>query len=170
MGEWIVDVISFQKIFGLCGLKCHIVEIWRDVTLDDGQRNVKIELEFWKQNSQYASFCCRTNEPPPKAGRIACPAIEDAANKTAPPPMIPKLLTVTNDKNFTKKLNKENSPPGQSFLQVEKGGSFTGQSSIPLYQAVFDNLGLLLSRHMSPLQGRSQSSSPWSIPKYPQSG
>jgi len=35
VGEWIVDVISFQKIFGLCGLKCHIVEIWRDVTLVD---------------------------------------------------------------------------------------------------------------------------------------
>ena len=40
MDEWIVDDISFQKIFGLCGLKCHIMEIWRDVTLedDDGQR------------------------------------------------------------------------------------------------------------------------------------
>ena len=38
VGEWIVDVISFQKIFGLCGLKCHIVEIWRDVTLVHGQR------------------------------------------------------------------------------------------------------------------------------------
>ena len=55
--EWIVDVISFQKIFGLCGLKCHIMEIWTDVTLvdgrtTDGRRNVKIELEFWKQNSQ----------------------------------------------------------------------------------------------------------------------
>ena len=25
--EWIVDVISFQKIFGLCGLKGHIGEI-----------------------------------------------------------------------------------------------------------------------------------------------
>ena len=35
VGEWIVDVISFQKIFGLCGLKCHIVEIWRDVTFED---------------------------------------------------------------------------------------------------------------------------------------
>ena len=57
MGHWIVGVTSFQKIFGLCGLKCHIVEIWRDVTLDDGQRtdgrNVKIGLEFWKQNSQF---------------------------------------------------------------------------------------------------------------------
>ena len=57
MGELVVDVISFQKIFGLCGLKCHIMEIWRGVTLVDGQRtdngrNVKIELEFWKQNSQ----------------------------------------------------------------------------------------------------------------------
>ena len=58
MCEWIVNVISFQKIFGLCGLKCHIVEIWRDVTLVDGRtdgRNVKIELEFWKQNSQLCS-------------------------------------------------------------------------------------------------------------------
>ena len=35
VGEWIVDVISFQKIFGLCGLNCHIGEIWRDVTLVD---------------------------------------------------------------------------------------------------------------------------------------
>ena len=59
MGEWIVDVISFQKIFGLCGLKGHIVEIRRGVTLvDDARtdgRNVKIELEFWKQNSQYTA-------------------------------------------------------------------------------------------------------------------
>ena len=58
MDEWIVDVISFQKIFGLCGLKCHIMEIWRDVTLEDDEqrtdgRNVKIGLEFWKQNSQF---------------------------------------------------------------------------------------------------------------------
>ena len=56
VGQWIVGVTSFQKIFGLCGLKCPIVEIWRDVTLDDGRttdgRNVKIGLEFWKQNSQ----------------------------------------------------------------------------------------------------------------------
>ena len=38
MGELIVDVISFQKIFGFCGLKGHIVEIWRDVTLVDNER------------------------------------------------------------------------------------------------------------------------------------
>ena len=38
VGEWIVDIISFQKIFGLCGLKCHIVEIWRDVTFEDNGR------------------------------------------------------------------------------------------------------------------------------------
>jgi len=30
-----VDVIGFQKIFGLCCLKCHIVDIWRDVTFVD---------------------------------------------------------------------------------------------------------------------------------------
>ena len=63
VGELVVDVISFQKIFGLCGLKCHIMEIWTDVTLDDtrttdGQRNVKIGLEFWKQNSQYDDEYC----------------------------------------------------------------------------------------------------------------
>jgi len=52
VGELVVDVISFQKIFGLCGLKCHIMEIWTDVTLvhgrtdNDEQRNVKIVLEF----------------------------------------------------------------------------------------------------------------------------
>ena len=27
VGQWIVGVISFQKIFGLCGLKGHKVEI-----------------------------------------------------------------------------------------------------------------------------------------------
>ena len=57
VGQWIVGVTSFQKIFGLCGLKCHIMEIWTDVTLDDTRttdgRNVKIGLEFWKQNSQF---------------------------------------------------------------------------------------------------------------------
>ena len=49
VGQWIVDVISFQKIFGLCGLKGHIVEIRWDVTLEHGRtdgRNAKIELEF----------------------------------------------------------------------------------------------------------------------------
>ena len=56
--EWIVDIISFQKIFGLCGLKCHIVEIWRDVTFEDGRTtdddgNVNIELESAKQDSQF---------------------------------------------------------------------------------------------------------------------
>ena len=49
VGQWIVGVISFQKIFGLCGLKGHIVEIRWDVTLVHGRRrtdgrNVKIEL------------------------------------------------------------------------------------------------------------------------------
>ena len=39
VGQWIVGVISFQKIFGLCGLKHHILEIRWDVTLvHDGRR------------------------------------------------------------------------------------------------------------------------------------
>ena len=36
-GEWIVDVISFQKILGLCGLKGHIMEIRLGVTLEDAR-------------------------------------------------------------------------------------------------------------------------------------
>ena len=51
VGEWIVEVISFQKIFGIC----YIVEIWRDVTFEDGRTtdgNVNIELESAKQDSQ----------------------------------------------------------------------------------------------------------------------
>ena len=45
VSQWIVGVISFQKIFGLYGLKHHIVEISGDVT-DAGRdkRQVKIEL------------------------------------------------------------------------------------------------------------------------------
>ena len=51
VGQWIVGVTSFQKIFGLCGLKCHIVEIWRDVTLEDGRTECEdrariLETEF----------------------------------------------------------------------------------------------------------------------------
>ena len=38
MGQWIVGVISFQKIFSLCGLKGHLVEIRWDVTLEDSRR------------------------------------------------------------------------------------------------------------------------------------
>ena len=54
VGELVVDVISFQKIFGLCGLKCHIMEIWTDVTLVHGQttecedRARILETEFAK--------------------------------------------------------------------------------------------------------------------------
>ena len=53
--EWIVDVISFQKIFGLCGLKCHKVEIMR---MDNGQRTERedrariLETEFAKVKMQ----------------------------------------------------------------------------------------------------------------------
>ena len=32
VGQWIVGVMSFQKIYGLYGLKHHIVEISGDVT------------------------------------------------------------------------------------------------------------------------------------------
>ena len=35
VGQWIVGVISLQKIFGLCGLRGHKVEIRWDVTIVD---------------------------------------------------------------------------------------------------------------------------------------
>ena len=41
MGQWIVGVISFKKIYGLYGLKHHIVEICEDVTDADEQTNDK---------------------------------------------------------------------------------------------------------------------------------
>ena len=51
VGQWIVGVISFQKIFGLCGLKGHIVDKrWGVTTVTHG--NVKIVLESSKQDSQ----------------------------------------------------------------------------------------------------------------------
>ena len=41
VGQWIVGVISFQKMYGLYGLKHHIVEISGDVTDVDGRTNDK---------------------------------------------------------------------------------------------------------------------------------
>ena len=38
VGQWIVGVISFQKMYGLYGLKHHIVEISGDVTDPDNQQ------------------------------------------------------------------------------------------------------------------------------------
>ena len=37
VGLWIVGVISFQEIFGLCGVKDHIVDRRYDVTLMHGR-------------------------------------------------------------------------------------------------------------------------------------
>ena len=39
VGQWIVGVISFQKMYGLYGLKHHTVEISGDVTDPDNQPN-----------------------------------------------------------------------------------------------------------------------------------
>ena len=56
MGQWIVGVISFQKIFGLCGLKGHIVEIRLDVTLIHGHTECEDSARILKQNSQLRLF------------------------------------------------------------------------------------------------------------------
>ena len=39
VGQWIVGVISFQKMYGLYGLKHHTVEISGDVTDPDERTN-----------------------------------------------------------------------------------------------------------------------------------
>ncbi len=57
VGQWIVGVTSFQKIFGLCGLKCHIMEIWRDVTLDD-TRTTECEDRARILETEFAIFDC----------------------------------------------------------------------------------------------------------------
>ena len=37
--SWIVDAMSFQKIYGLCGLKGHIVDKrWGVTTVTDGRK------------------------------------------------------------------------------------------------------------------------------------
>ena len=46
--EWIMDGISFQKIYDLCGLKGDIiVEIWRDVTFVDEAVFVYLCICIW---------------------------------------------------------------------------------------------------------------------------
>ena len=57
VGQWIVGVIRFQKIFGLCGLKGHIVKIRWGVTLEDA-RTTECEdrARILKQNSQFFNF------------------------------------------------------------------------------------------------------------------
>ena len=47
VGEWIVEVISFQKICGLYGLKHHSMEISGDVTMETNeQTNNKVKIEL----------------------------------------------------------------------------------------------------------------------------
>ena len=61
MGQWIVGVISFQKIFGLYGLKHHIVEISGDVT-DAGRTTSEdraTQLLIWETLSLAIRLTCR---------------------------------------------------------------------------------------------------------------
>ena len=58
VGQWIVGVISFQKIFGLYGLERHIVEKRWGVTLVHGRRTTECEdrARILKQNSQLSQI------------------------------------------------------------------------------------------------------------------
>ena len=53
MDQWIMGVISFQKIFGLSDLRGHKVEIRWDVTIVDGRRTECEDRAILKQNSQF---------------------------------------------------------------------------------------------------------------------
>ena len=55
VGQWIVGVISFQKMYGLYGLKHHIVEISGDVT-DAGRTNEQQFVEYFKQIFKMQTF------------------------------------------------------------------------------------------------------------------
>ena len=50
LGQWIVGVISFQKMYGLYGLKHYTVEISGDVTDPDEQPNNN------KERKGYSAF------------------------------------------------------------------------------------------------------------------
>ena len=62
VGQWIVRVTSFQKIFGLCGLKHHKVEISDHVT-GAGQQTTNNEqgkivlLSQWKLEAEFRNIC-----------------------------------------------------------------------------------------------------------------
>ena len=64
VGQWIVGVISFQKIFGLYGLERHIVEKRWGVTLVHGRRRTECEdrARILKQNSQLSDLFCAALE------------------------------------------------------------------------------------------------------------
>ena len=63
MGQWIVGVISFQKIFGLYGLKHYKVEISGDVTdagqtdkQQTGEDRATQPMDCWK--AEFRNLCC----------------------------------------------------------------------------------------------------------------
>ena len=53
VGQWIVGVISFQKTFGLCGIKGHIVAKRKDVL--DGHGRTESEDRARIQDSEFAT-------------------------------------------------------------------------------------------------------------------
>ena len=61
--EWIMDGISFQKIYGLCGLKHHIVDIRDHVTRRDGRTDGRTNeqgkiglLSQWKLEAEFRNL------------------------------------------------------------------------------------------------------------------
>ena len=53
VGQWIVGVISFQKIFGLYGLERHIVEKRWGVTLVDNGRKCEDRARIHRIRNKY---------------------------------------------------------------------------------------------------------------------
>ena len=57
VGQWIVGVISFQKMYGLYGLKHHIVEISGDVT-DAGRTNKRTNKQTTSEDRATQLLIC----------------------------------------------------------------------------------------------------------------
>ena len=136
-------LVFFLTFFELKCFPSRIVDIWTLVAVAGSTvQNVRHRMEEYMlpgtpkplrfQYLKYATstflqwkcllFLCYS----PTATWIVCTAKADAVNRTAPPPMIPKLLTVMENYNLVRSRiiniwKKDNSPPGQSFLQVANG-------------------------------------------------
>ena len=63
LGQWIVDDISYQKMYGVYGLTHHIVEISGDVT-DAGRMDKREDgISFWSVKHWVSQYCFCLQQP-----------------------------------------------------------------------------------------------------------
>ena len=91
VGQWIVGVISFQKIFGLYGLKGHIVEKRQDVTLVNDRRTTECENIARILFTEFAIFGV-THNPLPTSSTFNLISVSPQRTTFAPVPATPVSL------------------------------------------------------------------------------